>query len=160
MTSRKKSERRKKKLSGRKKVVGGKKKWEAEKNSKRRTKSRLKKERRDTCLLRKRREEIDVPLKAPKSLTFSGFFHVHSSICETFQISLHKIFSACTTYFKIISPRVLAVSIHTAKPQYWLPSVTSDVTIGFEITSGCCWWLKNVSCLIVQAMCGRTCNQL
>ena len=52
MSDGKKSERRKKK-------GGARKKWAADKIKIK------KKERRDTCLLRKRREEIDVPLEAP-----------------------------------------------------------------------------------------------
>ena len=54
-----------KKVSGGKKSEQQKKKVSGGKKSERLTKSRLKIERRDTCLLRKRREELDVPLKAP-----------------------------------------------------------------------------------------------
>ena len=46
-----------KKCLAEKKVSDGKKKWPA-------VKIKIKKERRDTCLLGKTREEIDVPLKA------------------------------------------------------------------------------------------------
>ena len=60
MSGGKKSEQQKKKSEWRKK----KSEWQ-KKKSERLTKSRLKIERRDTCLLRKRREELDAPLKAP-----------------------------------------------------------------------------------------------
>ena len=52
-----------KKISEEKNLSGRKKKWRKKKEE--RTKSILEKKRRDTCLLRKRRKDIDVPLKAP-----------------------------------------------------------------------------------------------